>query len=63
MVSTADLKELLAQFGTMCDSVPQGCSADITGPDGKPDGMVSTADLLQLLSDWGSCVIVPDSNP
>jgi hypothetical protein len=34
---------------------PTNCLADITGPDGRPDGQVGFADLTDLLSRWGAC--------
>ncbi len=30
------------------------CQADITGPDGEPDGTVDVHDLLMLLAQWGT---------
>ncbi len=44
-VSTADLLDLLSQWGTD----PGG------PPDFDGDGNVGTADLLELLSNWGTC--------
>jgi hypothetical protein len=46
LVGTADLLELLAQWGPCED-----CSGDL-----DEDGAVDTDDLLQLLGDWGPCV-------
>jgi hypothetical protein len=39
-----------------------GCAADITGPDGSPDGNVDALDFLLLISQWGSpgnCAMPP----
>ncbi len=45
VVGTADLLDLLAQWGTD----PGG------PPDFNGDGNVGTSDLLELLSNWGPC--------
>jgi hypothetical protein len=31
------------------------CAADLSGPGGDPDGIVSSEDLAVLLADWGPC--------
>ena len=55
-VGTADLLELLSQWGPCED-----CSGDL-----DEDGVVDTADLLALLADWGPCTFdypPPYDNP
>ena len=49
IVDVNDLLMLIGDWGSS-DS-----PADITGPDGMPDGTVNIADLLQLIASWGPC--------
>ena len=51
-------------FALDCESL---CPADITGPDGDPDGVVDVLDLLELLAQWGTSgtadITGPDGDP
>ena len=49
IVDVNDLLMLIGDWGSS-DS-----PADITGPDGMPDGTVNIADLLELIASWGPC--------